>query len=133
MPPSLAPTGRDLSPSTAFSPDPLKTADAMNKQKKASDAAECSVMLVDDHAIWRGGVKSLLEDTEFVVVAEAASGREAVEVARQAQPRLTLLDIRMAGGDGLEALSALKREFPTMAVVMLSTYDNPTFMARAVA
>lgn len=91
------------------------------------------VMLVDDHAIWRGGVRSMLEGTEFCVVGEAASGKEALEVARQVRPHLTLLDIRMAGGDGLDALVALKREYPQMAVVMLTTYDNPTFMARAVA
>ena len=92
-----------------------------------------TVMLVDDHAIWRGGVRSMLEDTEFEVVGEAGSGREALHVARQVRPQLTLLDIRMAGGDGLDALVALKQEFPRMAVVMLTTYDNPTYMARAVA
>jgi DNA-binding NarL/FixJ family response regulator len=92
-----------------------------------------SVLLVDDHAIWRGGMRSMLEDTEFEVVGEAGSGREALEVARQVRPQLTLLDIRMAEGDGLDALVALKREFPRMAVVMLTTYDNPTYMARAVA
>ena len=91
------------------------------------------VMLVDDHAIWRGGVRSMLDDTEFQVIAEAGSGREALEVAREVKPRLTLLDIRMAGGDGLDALVALKREHPKMIVVMLTTYDNPTYMARAVA
>ena len=90
-------------------------------------------MLVDDHAIWRGGVRSMLEDTEFTVIAEASSGHEALEQAREAQPQLTLLDIRMAGGDGLDALQALKAEHPRMAVVMLTTYDNPTYMARAVA
>ena len=91
------------------------------------------IMLVDDHAIWRGGVCSMLEDTEFEVVAQASSGREAVETARRVRPRLVLLDIRMAGGDGLDALVALKQEHPLMAVVMLTTYDNPTYMARAVA
>jgi DNA-binding NarL/FixJ family response regulator len=90
-------------------------------------------MLVDDHAIWRGGVKSMLADTEFVVVGEAASGKEALEVARQVKPRLALLDIRMVGGDGLDALVALKHEHPRMTVVMLTTYDNPTFRASAVA
>jgi DNA-binding NarL/FixJ family response regulator len=98
-----------------------------------SSPAEVTVMLVDDHAIWRGGVRSMLEDTEFSVVAEASSGHEALEQAREAQPQLTLLDIRMAGGDGLDALQALKAEHPRMSVVMLTTYDNPTYMARAVA
>ncbi len=98
-----------------------------------SNMPAISVLLVDDHAIWRGGVRSMLEGTEFQVVGEASSGHEAVEVARSLQPRLTLLDIRMAGGDGLEALVALKREHPRMSVIMLTTYDNPTYLARAVA
>lgn len=92
-----------------------------------------SVVLVDDHAIWRGGVRSMLEDTEFEVVGEASSGREALDVALALRPRLILLDIRMAGGDGLDALQALKRVLPETAVIMLTTYDNPTYMARAVA
>jgi len=94
---------------------------------------EVNVMLVDDHAIWRGGVRSMLEDTEFNVIAEASSGREAIHQARETEPQLTLLDIRMAGGDGLDALQALKLQHPRMAIVMLTTYDNPTYMARAVA
>jgi len=92
-----------------------------------------TTMLVDDHSIWRGGVRSMLEDSEFEVVGEASSGREALEIARQLHPRLILLDIRMAGGDGLDALVALKQEHLRTAVVMLTTYDNPTYMARAVA
>jgi DNA-binding NarL/FixJ family response regulator len=104
-----------------------------NRMESIVEEENVAVMLVDDHAIWRGGVRSMLEDTEFQVVGEAASGREALEVARRTNPRLTLLDIRMAGGDGLAALVALKQEHPRMAVVMLTTYDNPTYMARAVA
>ena len=96
-------------------------------------AANVSVMLVDDHAIWRGGVRSMLEDTEFQVVGEASSGKEALQVAQELNPQLILLDIRMAGGDGLDALQALKSALPATAVVMLTTYDNPTYMARAVA
>ena len=75
----------------------------------------------------------MLEDTEFVVVGEASSGREALEVSHQTQPRIVLLDIRMAGGDGLDTLQALRSQNPDTAVVMLTTYDNPTYMARAVA
>jgi DNA-binding NarL/FixJ family response regulator len=92
-----------------------------------------TVLLVDDHAIWRGGVKSMLEDTEFEVIGEASSGREAVERAAELNPEMVLLDIRMAGGDGLDALVALKHDHPDMTVIMLTTYDNPTYMARAVA
>ena len=75
----------------------------------------------------------MLVDTEFEVVGEASSGREALEVTRETRPRIVLLDIRMAGGDGLDTLQALKSQNPEAAVVMLTTYDNPTYMARAVA
>lgn len=91
------------------------------------------VLLVDDHAIWRGGVAAMLEGSEFVVVGEAGSGKEALTVTEATAPQVVLLDIRMAGGDGLEALVALKAQNPRLAIVMLTTYDNPTYMARAVA
>jgi DNA-binding NarL/FixJ family response regulator len=99
----------------------------------SAEGGSLSVLLVDDHAIWRGGVRSMLEDTEFEVIGEASSGREAVERVRELDPRLVLLDIRMAGGDGLDALHAIKQEHPQTSVIMLTTYDNPTYVARAVA
>lgn len=106
----------------------------MNEDSGFSENREdISIMLVDDHAIWRGGVRSMLEDSEFRVVGEASSGKEAIIVACEVRPQIILLDIRMAGGDGLDALQTLKKELPKTAVVMLTTYDNPTFMARAVA
>jgi DNA-binding NarL/FixJ family response regulator len=75
----------------------------------------------------------MLEDTQFEVVAEASSGKEAVEVARRVKPDLVLLDIRMSGGDGLDALQSIKADNLRCAIVMLTTYDNPTFVARAIA
>ena len=75
----------------------------------------------------------MLEDTEFEIVGEASSGTEALDVVSKTLPQIVLLDIRMAGGDGLDALQALKAEHPATAIVMLTTYDNPTYMARAVA
>lgn len=91
------------------------------------------IVLVDDHEISRAGVRVLLEDTEFTVVGEAESGSEALEVVRRTAPRVVLLDIRMAEGDGLSALVALKRADPRVAVLMLTTYDDPALVARAVA
>lgn len=100
---------------------------------EAGDFETIPIVLVDDHTIWRGGVRSMLEDSEFTVVGEASSGKQAIEVVRETLPRLVLLDIRMAGGDGLDALQALKAEHPQISVLMLTTYDNPTYMARALA
>jgi len=101
--------------------------------EKANQPSDTTVLLVDDHAIWRDGIRSILEDAEFQVVGEASSGPEAVELACELKPQLILLDIRMAGGDGLDALQTLKAQQPHTAVVMLSSYENPTYMARAVA
>lgn len=75
----------------------------------------------------------MLRGTEFKVDGEASSGREGIEVCARARPNLVLLDIRMAGGDGFEALVGIKEVSPQTSVLMLTTYDNPTFMARAVA
>jgi DNA-binding NarL/FixJ family response regulator len=105
----------------------------MSEQETLFDDSAIRLVLVDDHAIWRGGVRSMLEDTEFSVVGEASSGKEAITVVAETNPSLVLLDIRMAGGDGLDALQAIKRSHPRTTVVMLTTYDNPTYMARAVA
>ena len=91
------------------------------------------IMIVDDHAIWRGGVRSILEDTEYEVVGEASSGKEALATIEDVSPDMVLLDIRMAGGDGLDALTAIKKKYPQVNVIMVTTYDNPTYMARAVA
>ncbi len=74
----------------------------------------------------------MLAETEFEVVGEAASGREGLQETRRLSPQLVLLDIRMVGGDGLDTLQSLKQEHPQTIVVMLTTYDNPTYMARAV-
>ena len=96
--------------------------------------ATVTVMLVDHHAVWRAGLCSMLQDTEFEVVGETGSGQEALDVARQVQPQFALLDIRLEGADdGLDVLVALKQEFPNMAIVILTDYDEPTYMARAVA
>jgi DNA-binding NarL/FixJ family response regulator len=95
--------------------------------------ATVTVLLVDDHHIWRGGVSAILQSTEFKVVGEAGSGEEAVEKVRDLRPDLVLLDIRMSGGDGLEALEKIKAEMPSTKVIMLTTYENPTYMARAVS
>lgn len=98
-----------------------------------SENNKTTVVLVDDHALWRGGVRSMLEDSEFDVIGEAGSGKEAVEIVQALKPKIVLLDIRMAGGDGLDALQVIKSQSPQTAVIMLTTYDNPTYMARAVA
>ena len=91
------------------------------------------LLVADDHEMVRLGLKSLLEGTEIEITAEAATGEEAVRQALSKEVDLVLLDIRMPHGDGLTALGRIKLEKPRLPVLILSAYDNPTYVARAVA
>jgi DNA-binding NarL/FixJ family response regulator len=91
------------------------------------------LMICDDHEVIRTGLRSLLAGTEIEVVAEAANGKDTVKLAAKDQPDIILLDIRMPDGDGLATLEKLRQKAPECKVIMLSTYDNPTYIARAVA
>ncbi len=89
------------------------------------------VLVFDDHELVRTGLVSLFEGTDLEIVGLAASGAEAVRLAKKLKPDVVLLDIRMNEGDGLTALEDLRQSSPNCRVVMLSTYDNPTYIARA--
>lgn len=91
------------------------------------------VLIADDHEVVRSGLISLLSGPDVDIVAEATNGKEAVSLAQETHPDVVLLDIRMPVQDGLSALESLRAVLPELPVVMLSTYDNPTYMARALA
>ena len=91
------------------------------------------LLVCDDHEVIRTGLATLLAGTDIKIVGEAASGRETLDQAVKTKPDVILLDIRMPDGDGLTTLDQLRDLVPESRVVMLSTYDNPTYIARAVA
>ena len=91
------------------------------------------ILVADDHEVVRCGLKSLLADTEIEVAAEATTGEQAVKIAVESDVDAVILDVRMPDGDGLNALGRIKLERPDLPILMLSTYDNPTYIARAVA
>jgi DNA-binding NarL/FixJ family response regulator len=92
------------------------------------------IIIADDHEVVRCGLVSLLDDTGIEVVAEAESGDDAVRLAKKYKPDVILLDIRMAPGtDGLIALEKIRADAPGVICIMLTTFDNPTYVARAVA
>jgi len=91
------------------------------------------ILIADDHEVVRSGLKSLLAGTEIEVVAEATTGDEVVRLTAEYKPDVVLMDIRMPNGDGLNSLGRIKLDLPEIPVLMLSTYDNPTYIARAVA
>ncbi len=91
------------------------------------------LLIADDHEVVRSGIMNLLDGTDIQVVAEATTGEEAVRMALEHNPDVALVDIRMTEADGLAALGRIKVERPDMPVLILSTFDNPTYIARAVA
>lgn len=91
------------------------------------------LLIADDHEVVRCGLKSLVADTDIEVVGEATSGDAAISMAESLKPDVVLLDIRMPDGDGLMTLGRIKLESPQLPVLILSSYDNPTYVARAVA
>jgi DNA-binding NarL/FixJ family response regulator len=91
------------------------------------------LLIADDHDLIRAGLAGLLLGSNIEIVAEAANAKEAIKMAEQHKPDVILLDIRMPDGDGLDTLVKLRATVPDSRVVMFSTYDNPTYVARAVA
>lgn len=91
------------------------------------------LVLAEDHELIRAGIVNLLTTTEIEVVGQTVEGPAALRLARELRPDVMLLDVRLEGSDGLVLLGQLRSELPDVPVLMLSTYDNPTFMARAYA
>lgn len=91
------------------------------------------VLVVDDHEVVRSGLTSLFRGTDIQVVGEASDGNDAVAKTLQHKPDVVLMDIRMPEVDGLAALERIQVDAPGTPVVMFSTYDNPTYVARGVA
>jgi DNA-binding NarL/FixJ family response regulator len=91
------------------------------------------MLIADDHAVVRAGLRSMVSGSEIEIVAEAADGTAALALASERRPDVVLLDVRMAEVDGITCLGRLRTELPDMPVLMFSAYDNPTYVARAVA
>jgi DNA-binding NarL/FixJ family response regulator len=90
------------------------------------------VLIADDHRLIAEGIKRSLEETsEFEVVAEAETGSQIMPLIRRTNPDLVLLDLRMPGVDGLTALEQIKREHPSIKVVILSASTDQTVIEAA--
>jgi DNA-binding NarL/FixJ family response regulator len=90
------------------------------------------VLAVDDHALLRSGIRALIgAESDMQLVAEASTGRDAVEQFRAHRPDITLMDLQMPDLNGIEAIIAIRGEFPDARIIVLSTYsgDVPVFRA----
>lgn len=92
-----------------------------------------NILVVDDHALVRTGLKRMLDDEPgFKVIGEARTGEEAINLTRQLKPDVVLMDIQMPGIGGLEATRRLLRVDPDLKVVIVTTYDNDVFPTRMI-
>jgi DNA-binding NarL/FixJ family response regulator len=93
------------------------------------------VMIVDDHAVVRSGIRALLElEPDLQVVAEAAEVAEAVKGAEQARPDIVIMDVRLGDGSGIEAAREIRARRPEVRVLMLTSYaDQQAFYASVMA
>jgi two-component system response regulator NreC len=91
------------------------------------------VVICDDHALVRSGLRKLLEEEGIVVSGEAVSAEEAIARAGKDSPDVLLLDVTMPGRSGIEALPDLAAAAPQMKVLMLSMQDDPAYVRRAFA
>jgi len=90
------------------------------------------IVLADDHALVRNGIKAMLEhDADLAVTGEAGNGLEALEVAKEVKPDLLILDIRMPQMTGLEAAAKLKSYSPKTKAVILSMHDSEEYVLQA--
>ena len=93
--------------------------------------AKIRVLIADDHALMRDGIKALLSLADDVeVVGEATNGREAIAQCQRLKPDVVLMDIAMPGLGGLEATLEIKREVPKTRVLVLSQYDDREYVQR---
>ena len=90
------------------------------------------ILSVDDHALLREGISALVgNQSDMELVAEACNGREAVELFRKHQPDIALMDLQMPEMGGIDALSAIRGEFPEARVIVLTTYTGDIQVMRA--
>jgi two-component system invasion response regulator UvrY len=91
------------------------------------------VLLADDHSIVRAGLRRIVEESgEMEVIAEAADGREAIDLVHKALPDVAVIDISMPGLDGLEVLSQLRNHYPKLPILILTMHEEGQYVVRAI-
>lgn len=91
------------------------------------------LLIADDHEVVRRGLTSLFRDSQIRICGEASTPDEAIRQSRKHHPDVVLLDVRMGEKDGIDVVKRIRTAAPGVRVVMLSAFDNPTYVARAIS
>jgi DNA-binding NarL/FixJ family response regulator len=98
----------------------------------SADATPIRVLAVDDHPLLRGGIAGLIADqTDMRLIAQASNGREGIQCFRTHRPDVTLMDLQMPDMNGLDAIIAIRGEFPEARIIVLTTYTGDVQVLRA--
>ena len=90
------------------------------------------ILTADDHALLRQGIAALVDlEPDMELVAQASTGREAIEQFRRHRPDISLMDLQMPDISGIEAIIAIRSEFPDARIIVLTTYEGDILVARA--
>ena len=99
----------------------------------SNDSLTIRILAADDHQLIRQGITGLIADEPgMTLVAEAANGREAIEQFRRHRPDVTLMDLQMPEMNGIEAMIAIRAEFPEARIIVLTTYTGDVQVLRAI-
>lgn len=104
----------------------------LTNEAKPTNGPPIRILTADDHAILRHGLASLINaEPDMQLVAQASTGREAIEQFQLHRPDVTLMDLQMPEMSGIEAMIAIRGEFPTAKIIVLTTYAGDVQVARA--
>lgn len=99
-----------------------------------SSSGKISVALVDDHALFREGLREILESTtDLAIAGEAGNSSDAVRLVRETRPNVVLLDVEIPGDDVLETVTRMRAFSPSTRIIILSMYDGPHLLTRLLA
>jgi len=101
--------------------------------KNEASPTPARVLIADDHSLVREGMRAMLaREPGLEVVGEAENGRQALEMCRELRPDLVLMDVRMPKLDGMAATQAIKEEYPSISVLIVTTHESPEYLMDAI-